>query len=79
MHKAEFALMVVAIVFGTSAALGDYPSHTSIHSLKWQMRQQVTHMPRFSGALTPRYATSISNWTGCPANSGGYVCNYWAQ
>ena len=79
MYRALFALTVLAIVLGTGAAPADDSGHASINSLKWQMRHQIRHMHRFSNSLTPRYAASISNLTGCPANFDAYACTYWAQ
>jgi hypothetical protein len=79
MYKTTFALAVVAIISGASVALADDSGHTSIDSLKSQMRHQIRHMHRYSDALTPRYATSLSNQTGCPTNFSAYDCSYWAQ
>jgi hypothetical protein len=79
MYKALSALAILGIVSGTGAALADDSGHASINSLKWQMRHQIRHMHRFSDSLTPRYASSISNQTGCPTNFGAYGCTYWAQ
>jgi hypothetical protein len=79
MYKVLFALTVLAIVSGSGVALADDSGHASINSLKWQMRHQIRHMHRFSDSLTSRYATSISNQTGCPTNFAAYGCTYWAQ
>jgi len=79
MYKTVFALTVLAIVSGTGAAVADDSGHASTNSLKSQMRHQIRHMHRFSDSLTPRYATSISNPTGCPTSLPAYDCSYWAQ
>ena len=76
MYKAMFALTVLAIVSGTSAALADDSGHASMNSLKREIRHQIRHMHRYTGLVTPRYATASSNRSGCPTNFGAYSCIY---
>jgi hypothetical protein len=79
MCRAMFALTVLAIVSGTSAALADDSGRASMNSLKREIRHQIRHMHRYTGLVTPRYATASSNRSGCPTNFGAYSCIYWAQ
>ena len=79
MCRAMFALAVLVLVSGTSAALADDSDYASMNSLKREIRHQMRHMHRYTGLVTPRHATSISSRTGCPTNFGAYGCIYWAQ
>ena len=79
MCRAMFALTVLAIASGTSAALADDSDHASMNSLKSEIQHQMRHMHRYTGLLPPRYAAAISNRSGCSADFGAYGCIYWAQ
>jgi hypothetical protein len=79
MYKAMFALTVLALVSGTTAALADDSGHASMNSLKQEIKHQMRHMHRYTGLVTPRYVTAISNRWGCPTKLGASGCIYWAQ